>query len=101
MQSIIALSCPIGRRHPCFLPGESQGEQLDVFIKEGYLTYFDRHERNPFDVEKSQHASYQHCIYNFGKDTTWQLAINIDEYPFSPEDICGAHVPVLLCEEIQ
>ena len=69
-----------------YLPGESQRESLDVFIREGYLTYLDRHELNPYLRHKSQLPSYQHCIDTFGKDSTWQAAIDIDEYPFSPED---------------
>ena len=69
-----------------YLPGESQREPLNVFIREGYLTYFDKHDLTPFSLEKSQHPSYQHCIDKFGKDTTWQVAIDIDEYPFCPGD---------------
>ena len=69
-----------------YLPGESQREPLDLFIREGYLTYLDRHELNPYVTAKSQLPSYQHCMDEFGKDTTWQAAIDIDEYPFSSED---------------
>jgi hypothetical protein len=66
-----------------YLPGESQREPLDAFIREGYLTYL---ELKPYVHHKSQVPSYQHCIDTFGKDSTWQAAIDIDEYPFSPED---------------
>ena len=69
-----------------YLPGEAQREPLDVFIREGYLTYIDRHELNPYVRQKSQLPSYQHCIDVYGKDSVWQTAIDIDEYPFSPED---------------
>ena len=69
-----------------YLPGEAQREALDVFIKEGYLTYTDRHELNPYVRQKSQLPSYQQCIDEYGKDTIWQAAIDIDEYPFSPSD---------------
>ena len=69
-----------------YLPGESQREPLDLFIRQGYLTYLDRHELNPYVTAKSQLPSYQHCLDEFGKDTTWQAAIDIDEYPFSSED---------------
>lgn len=69
-----------------YLPGESQREALDVFEREGYLTYIDWHKYNPYVREKSQLPAYQHCIDNFGKDCTWQAAIDIDEYPFSPND---------------
>ena len=69
-----------------YLPGESQKEALDVFIREGYLTYTDWHKYNPYVREKSQLPAYQHCIDNFKKDSEWQAAIDIDEYPFSPKD---------------
>ena len=68
------------------LPGESQREELSVFIREGYLTYTDWHKYNPYTRKKSQLPAYQHCIDNYGKDSTWQAAIDIDEYPFSPSD---------------
>ena len=69
-----------------YLPGESQREPLDIFVREGYLTYHDRHELNPYVRQKSQLPSYQHCINEYGKDSVWQAAIDIDEYPFSSED---------------
>lgn len=69
-----------------YLPGESQREELDYFIREGFLTYTDRHDLNPFVRDKSLIPSLQQCIDEFGNETTWQAAIDIDEYPFSPED---------------
>ena len=69
-----------------YLPGESQREALDVFIREGFLTYTDWHKYNPFVYETSQLPAYQHCIDHFGKDSEWQAAIDIDEYPFSSDD---------------
>ena len=69
-----------------YLPGESQEEALDIFIKEKYLTYVDWHKYNPYIREKTQLPAYQHCIDNYGKESTWQAAIDIDEYPFSPSD---------------
>ena len=69
-----------------YLPGESQREEMDIFVREGFLTYFDRHELNPFDIERSQHGPYQHCINHFGKNSQWQMAIDIDEYPFAQGD---------------
>ena len=69
-----------------YLPGESQREALDDYIREGYLTYTDWHKYNPYVRQKSQLPAYQHCLDNFGKESTWQAAIDIDEYPFSPDD---------------
>lgn len=69
-----------------YLPGESQREHLDLFIREGFLTYEDRHHLNPYVRKKSQLPSYQHCIDEYGKDSVWQAAIDVDEYPFSSED---------------
>ena len=34
------------------LPGESQKEQLEVFVREGFVTYFYRHETHPFELER-------------------------------------------------
>lgn len=69
-----------------YLPGESQRQALDKFIMEGYLTYTDWHKYNPYIREKSQLPAYQHCLDNHGDESTWQSAIDIDEYPFSPSD---------------
>ena len=69
-----------------YLPGESQREALDVFIREGFLTYTDWHKYNPYVREKSQLPAYQHCIDHFGKESEWQAAIDIDEYPFCSDD---------------
>ena len=69
-----------------YLPGESQREALDVFIREGFVTYTDWHKYNPYVREKSQLPAYQHCIDHFGKESEWQAAIDIDEYPFSSDD---------------
>ena len=69
-----------------YLPGESQREALDVFIREGFLTYTDWHKYNPYVRKRSQLPAYQHCIDHFGKESEWQAAIDIDEYPFSSDD---------------
>ena len=69
-----------------YLPGESQKEEMDIFVREGFLTYIDRHELKPYKRERSQHGSYQHCIDNFGNNSQWQVAIDIDEYPFAQGD---------------
>ena len=66
------------------LPGEQQRELLDALIGEGFLTYTDwTKEREPYVTYT---RAYQHCIDNYGSDSTWQVAIDIDEYPFSPSD---------------
>ena len=69
-----------------YLPGEEQREELDVFIREGFLTYTERHDLTPFIRDISLITSYQTCIDTYGNDTKWQVAIDIDEYPFSPTD---------------
>lgn len=65
-------------------PSEQQRQTLDIFIKEGYLTYTDWHDHHKPNVW--HRSAYQHCIDNYGDETTWQVAIDIDEYPFSPID---------------
>ena len=68
------------------LPGESQREELDLFIREGYVTYTDRHDLTPYTLQKTKMPSYQQCIDEYGPESTWQVAIDIDEYPFSSKD---------------
>ena len=66
---------------------ESQSNALDFLVKEGYVTYIDWSSyANPYGIQKTQVSAYQHCIDRWGKDSVWQTAIDIDEYPFSPED---------------
>ena len=65
-------------------PSEQQREALDVFIQQGYLTYTDWHDHRKPNIWHI--SAYQHCIDNYGGNTTWQIAIDIDEYPFSPTD---------------
>lgn len=65
-------------------PSEQQREALDIFIKQGYLSYTDWHDHRKPNVW--HRSAYQHCIDNHGADTTWQVAIDIDEYPFSSSD---------------
>lgn len=65
---------------------ESQRGILSKFFQDGFITYVDWHVHNPYTIQGTQVASYQHCIDNYGHEHTWQAAIDIDEYPFSPRD---------------
>ena len=65
---------------------ESQLILLDVFVREGFITYIDWHTHNPYSIVGTQVAAYQHCIDNYSKESHWQVAIDIDEYPFSLDD---------------
>ena len=65
---------------------EAQAKYLDVYLRENYVTYIDWHMHNPYTISGTQVTAYQHCIDNFGSESTWQTAIDIDEYPFSPVD---------------
>eukprot|EP00118_Oscarella_pearsei_P007775 m.38915 g.38915 ORF g.38915 m.38915 type:complete len:353 (+) comp32642_c0_seq1:30-1088(+) len=65
---------------------ESQKANVTKFIDDEFVTYVDWHTHNPYTIQGTQVAAYQHCIDHFGKETTWQTAIDIDEYPFSPVD---------------
>ena len=57
------------------------------YREEGFLTYVDWSSRaNPYGLAKTQVAAYQHAIDFFGHESEWQVAIDIDEYPFSPFD---------------
>ena len=65
---------------------ESQHGILERFFQDKYITYVDWHVHNPYSIQGTQVAGYQHCIDNYGHEHTWQAAIDIDEYPFSPQD---------------
>ena len=66
---------------------ESQRNALDFLTEDGYVTYTDWSSyANPYGIQKTQVSAYQHCINRWGKDSVWQTAIDIDEYPFSPKD---------------
>ena len=66
---------------------ESQRDALAALIDEEYVTYIDWHHRAfPYSIDGTQIAAYQDCIDRWGKNSTWRTAIDIDEYPFSPQD---------------
>lgn len=68
-------------------PSESQRDVIEPFVQSGFATYIDWSAHNPYTIQGTQVAAYQDCINKFGKDSKWQAAIDIDEYPFSPRDL--------------
>lgn len=65
---------------------ESQLNALQIFMEEGYITYTDWHTHNPYNTKKTTIAAYQDCINRQKHESQWQVAIDVDEYPFSPKD---------------
>ena len=65
---------------------EAQTSEIKLFLQDNYVTYIDWHVHNPYTISGTQVSAYQHCIDHFGHENTWQTAIDIDEYPFSPVD---------------
>ena len=66
---------------------ESQVKALEPFLDNGYVTYIDWSSKAyPYSIQGTQVAAYRHCMDTYGKDTVWQAAIDIDEYPFSSSD---------------
>ena len=65
---------------------EAQMNEVKLFLQDNYVTYVDWHVHNPYTISGTQVSAYQHCIDHFGQENTWQAAIDIDEYPFSPVD---------------
>ncbi|KAL9981827.1 hypothetical protein ACROYT_G010584 [Oculina patagonica] len=66
---------------------ESQKSALDFLIKEDFVTYVDwSHNAYPYSVTGTQESAYQHCFENWGNQSKWQASIDIDEYPFCPQD---------------
>lgn len=68
-------------------PSESQRDVIKPFVQSGFATYIDWSIHNPYTIQGTQVAAYQDCIDKFGRDSKWQAAIDIDEYPFSPRDL--------------
>ena len=68
-------------------PSESQQDVIKPFVQSGFATYVDWSIHNPYTIQGTQVAAYQDCIDKFGKESKWQAAIDIDEYPFSPRDL--------------
>lgn len=66
---------------------ESQYHVLFPLVQSGYITYTDWSTHNPYTIKGTQISAYQDCINKHGKNLTWHMAIDIDEYPFSPIDI--------------
>ena len=64
---------------------EGQMEDLTEYIKSGIITYLDWHEKNPYTME-IQVEAYQDAIDRYKHDTVWQMALDMDEYPYSPVD---------------
>ena len=66
---------------------ESQKNVLEFLVKEGFVTYVDW-SRNayPYSVAGTQESAYQHCLDMWGNQSKWQASIDIDEYPFCPQD---------------
>ena len=51
------------------------------------ITYVDWGKYNhPYTIAGTQVRAYQHAIDNYGTDSEWQMAFDMDEYPFSPID---------------
>ena len=66
---------------------ESQKNALEFLIKGGFVTYVDwSHNAFPYSVTGTQESAYQHCLDNWGNESKWQASIDIDEYPFCPQD---------------
>ena len=76
---------------------ESQIKALKPFLDDGYVTYVDWSSRAyPYSIQGTQVAAYQDCMDKWGKDSVWQVAIDIDEYPFSPSDTSENFLPRFL-----
>ena len=56
-----------------------------------FVTYIDwSAHSNPYSIKRTQVAAYQHAIDTYGSASDWQIAFDMDEYPFSPIDTTAA-----------
>lgn len=67
-------------------PSERQEELLADYIQIGLVSYIDWSSHNPYTMQGTQVKAYQHAIDNYKITSDWHIAIDIDEYPFSPSD---------------
>ena len=68
---------------------QSSNESLEEWISQfSWVVYHDwvAHSK-PYGMFKTQVSAYQHAIDNYGRESEWQIAFDMDEYPFSPADI--------------
>ena len=66
---------------------ESQKNALEFLVKEDFVTYVDwSHNAFPYSITGTQESAYQHCLKTWGNKSYWQASIDMDEYPFCPED---------------
>ena len=66
---------------------ESQQQALSSLVSKGFVTYVDWHKHAyPYTIKGTQVTAYQDCIDRWGNDTLWQMATDMDEYPFSSVD---------------
>eukprot|EP00117_Sycon_ciliatum_P038422 scpid31129/ scgid28554/ len=68
-----------------------QSESLQSGVRQyqetGFLTYIDwSAHAKPYSIDGTQVTAYQSAIQRYGCESHWQIAIDIDEYPFSPID---------------
>ena len=64
-------------------------EKLDVPLKQyidlGLLTYIPKH--MPREAMAAQVECYQYVIDTYRRSTTWQIAVDMDEYPYVSKDL--------------
>lgn len=66
---------------------ESQKNALEFLVTEGFVSYVDwSHNASPYSVTGTQESAYQDCLKKWGHQSKWQASIDIDEYPFCPQD---------------
>ncbi len=59
---------------------------LQRYMEAGLLTYIPWSYKNSTDIRKVHLMCYQHVINHYGSMVTWQITIDMDEYPFSVID---------------
>ncbi|KJE96282.1 hypothetical protein CAOG_06625 [Capsaspora owczarzaki ATCC 30864] len=68
------------------MPHEKQEARLKPYIDGGYITYYDWSRYNPYSIDGTQVRAYQDCLTRHGRESTWTVAMDIDEYPFVLQD---------------
>jgi hypothetical protein len=69
-------------------PQERLGALLQTALDPRFVTYHDwGMYAHPFSLDNTQVTAYQHAIDHYAQKCAWQIALDVDEYPFSEDDM--------------
>ena len=67
-------------------PNESLQDWIKTTFTQSIVTYHDWSKYHPFSLGGTQVRAYNHALHTYGNRTVWQIAFDMDEYVFAPND---------------